>query len=72
MLRVKVVDFTYFHFHFHFQFLFDLFFICLFLELRDRVKVMRSHCHTLVTSEDTITGHKTHERMISYNIGNIY
>ena len=36
-----------------------------------RVKVMRSHCHTSVTSDNMVTDHKIHERMISYNIYNI-
>ena len=53
------------HFIFHFHFYFNLFFIFLFLELRIRVKVTRLCCHTLVTSDDMVTGYKTHGRMIS-------
>jgi len=63
--RAKEVNST--HFHFHFQLFFDLFSICLFLELRVSVKVVRSHCHTSVTSDDIVTGHEMYRRTMSYN-----
>ena len=48
----------------------------IFLELRVRIRVMRSCCHTSVTSDDTVTGtvisYKTYERMTSYNVYNTY
>jgi len=70
MSRVKVVNSTHFHFYFHFQFLLNLFFICLFLELMVRDKVMRSHGHIPVTSEDIVIGHEIQRKMMLYNIGN--
>ena len=69
--KLKAVDSIYFYFYFYFY----LFSIFLFLECRVRVRVMRSCCHTSVTSDDTATvtviSHKTYERMISYNVYNI-
>ena len=45
--KIKAVNLIYFSFLFYFHFIFDLFSIFLFLELRDRVKVMIGHGHKL-------------------------
>ena len=55
-----------FSFNFPFSFLFDLFFYC---KLRIRVRVtLQSHCHTSVTSDNTVTVIFTSHEVIEKNI----
>ena len=54
MSKLKATDLIYFHF--------DLFFSFLFLELKVRVRMMRSHYYTSFTSDDIVTSHKTYRR----------
>ena len=61
------MDLVFPYFLSYFIFIFDLVFYFLFLELRVRVKVVRSCCHTSVTSDDIVTDHEIYRRMMLYN-----
>ena len=52
----------------YFYFLFDLFPFILFLELGLRLKWQDHAVTQQVTSDDTVTSHITHERMMLYNM----
>ena len=60
MSKLKAVDFKLVSFSFHSLSSFQTIFLSI---LRTRTRVTRSHDHTLVTSDDTVTSHKMHRRM---------
>ena len=67
VLKLKVVDLTFSYSLSHFNFIFDFSFYFSIFRMRVRVRVMRSCCHTSVTSDDMVivmvTSHMIHERV---------
>jgi len=55
MSRIKSVDLVFSHFLSHFLFSSRFIFLYPIFRTRVRVKVIRSCCHTLVTSDDMVT-----------------